>query len=383
VRDLRVGVIGFGWMGRLHARSWARLPMHFPDLAVRPQLVAVADSSASDELARSVAAHGFAELHQDWHDLVDRADLDVISVCGPNHLHREMGVAVAKSGRHLWIEKPVGRDVEDTTVVVEAVDSAGVMSAAGFNYRNAPAVALARQLVQDGSLGRLQTVEVRFFADYAAHPEGALSWRFVNETAGSGVLGDLVSHAADLARFVAGELTELIADEARFITQRPHAAAGGSHFAHGVPGSLGDVENEDYAGALLRFASGARGTLTASRVAVGEQCDYELSIHGDRGAVAWDFRRMGELRTCLGQNYQDASYSTVLVNQDHGELAAFQPAGGIAMSYDDLKVIEAAQLARSIVSGQQSGATVHDALRAARIIEAMERSIQERRWVSL
>lgn len=381
--DLRVGVIGFGWMGRLHARSWARLPVHFPDLSVSPRLVAVADSSASDELARSESAHGFSQLYRDWRELIGQDDLDVISVCGPNHLHREMGVAVAKSGRHLWIEKPVGRHVEDTTAVVEAVDSAGVQSAAGFNYRNAPAVALAKQLVEDGSLGRIQTVEVRFFADYAAHPDGALSWRFLNETAGSGVLGDLVSHAADLARFVAGEITELVADEGRFITHRPQAAGSGSHFAKGVAGTSGDVENEDYVGALLRFESGARGTLASSRTAVGEQCGYELGIHGDRGAVAWDFRRMGELRTCLGQDYQDASYSTVLVNQNHGELAAFQPAGGIAMSYDDLKVIEAAQLARSIATGRAHGATVHDALRAATIIEAMDHSIRDRRWVAL
>lgn len=381
--ELRVGVIGFGWMGRLHARSWARLPAHFPGLDVGPRLVAVADSSADDRLARSVAAHGFEELHQDWLDLVDRDDLDVISVCGPNHLHREMGVAVAKSGRHLWIEKPAGRHLEDTTAVVEAVDSAGVQSAAGFNYRHAPAVALARKLVEDGSLGRLQTVEVRFFADYAAHPEGALSWRFVNETAGSGVLGDLVSHAADLACFVAGDLVELIADDGRFITRRPEAAGSGSHFAHGVPGTLGEVENEDYVGALLRFSSGARGTLASSRTAVGEQCGYELTIHGDSGALAWDFRRMGELRTCLGQDYQDASYSTVLVNQHHGELAAFQPAGGIAMSYDDLKVIEAEQLTRSILTSSPHGATVRDALRAARIIRAMELSIRDRRWVAL
>ncbi len=381
--DLRVGVIGFGWMGRVHARSWARLPMHFPDLGVRPELVAVADSSAGDELASLVAAYGFAHLHSHWRELLERDDLDVVSVCGPNFLHREMGVAVAESGRHLWIEKPAGRHVEDTSAVVEAVVSAGVQSAAGFNYRNAPAVSLARQLVAEGRLGRLQTVEVRFLADYAAHPDGALSWRFVNETAGSGVLGDLVSHAADLACFVAGDLTELIADDGRFITQRPEAGAGASHFARGVPGTLRDVENEDYAGALLHFASGARGTLTSSRTAVGEQCGYELSIHGDRGALAWDFRRMGELRTCLGQDYQDASYSTVLVNHEHGELAAFQPAGGIAMGYDDLKVIEAEHLARSILTGEPTGATVHDALRAARVVEAMQRSVRDRCWVSL
>jgi predicted dehydrogenase len=380
--DLRVGVIGFGWMGRLHARSWARLASHYPDLTVSPRLVAVADSAGGEQLASSVRAHGFEDLYADWRELLARDDLDVVSVCGPNHLHAEMGVAVAESGRHLWIEKPAGRDAHETAAIAASVEKAGVQSAAGFNYRNAPAVELARQLILDGRLGRVQTVEVKFLADYAAHPEGALSWRFVNEQAGSGVLGDLVSHAVDLGCYLAGEVVDVVADEGRFIQSRPLAAGSGSHFARGVEGTSGAVENEDYIGALLRYASGARGTLTSSRVAVGEQCGYEISVHGDRGALSWDFRRMGELRTCVDQDYLDASYTTVLANPRHGDFAAFQPGGGIAMGYDDLKVIEAHRLATSIVEASPVGATIHDAVAAARLVDALQTSVTERRWVT-
>ncbi len=382
MNELRVGVIGFGWMGRLHSRAWSRLAAHYPELPVRPTLVAVGDSNPSEELARSVEAHGFTDLHADWRELLARDDLDVVSVCGPNHLHRDMGVAVAESGRHLWIEKPAGRSAEETAEIVAAVEQAGVQSAAGFNYRNAPAVEHARQLVLDGELGNLQTVEVRFLADYSAHPLGALSWRFLNEQAGSGVSGDLASHAADLARYVAGEVDELVADDGLFIPTRPLAAGAGSHFARGVEGTAGDVETEDYVAALLRFASGARGTLVAGRTAVGEQCGYEIAVHGDRGAFAWDFRRMGELRLSIGSDYQDASYTTVLVNPTHGEAGAFQPGGGIAMSYDDLKVIEAYRLALSIIDGKPVGATIEDALQAAQMVDAIHTSIAERRWVS-
>ena len=378
---LRVGVIGFGWMGRLHARAWSRLASHYPDLPVRPVLVAVGDNAVGEELERSVLAHGFSELHRDWRDLLARDDLDVVSVCGPNHLHGDMGVAVAESGRHLWIEKPAGRNAAETGEILAAVEKAKVQSAAGFNYRNAPAIEHARQLVLDGELGNLQTVEVRFLADYAAHPQGALSWRFINEQAGSGVSGDLASHAVDLVRYVAGEVVELVADDGRFIVGRPLAAGAGSHFARGVEGTLGDVENEDYVGALLRFASGARGTLVAGRTAVGEQCGYEIAAHGDRGAFAWDFRRMGELRTSIGADYQDSSFTTVLANPTHGEFGAFQPGGGIAMGYDDLKVIEAVRLARSIVAGEPIGATIHDALRAAELVDAMQTSITSHSWV--
>jgi predicted dehydrogenase len=372
-------------MGQVHARSWARLAQHFPDVGVHPRLVAVADTEPGRrEVAEQV--YGSEHVTESWHELLERDDLDVVSVCGPNFVHREMGVAVAASGRHLWIEKPAGRTAEDTRAIAAAVREADVRCTVGFNYRNAPAVQVARELVSAGELGTIESVDVRMLADYSAHPDQALSWRFDPAYAGTGVLGDLVSHGVDLALHVGGEVvgpvTDLVADQATYLTERPLPGEGSmSHFARG-DGPRGPVGNEDVASALLRFASGARGTLSSSRVAVGEQCSYGIDVRGTRGALSWDFRRMGELRVCLGQDYQDAAWETRLVRPGDGDLAAFQPGSGIAMSYDDLKVVECHALARSIVTGVQQGAGIDDAVRAAELVDAMVTSYEERRWVT-
>jgi predicted dehydrogenase len=384
-RELGVAVIGFGWMGQVHTRAWARLAQHYPDVPLRPRFVAVADPDAGRR-EQAVDAYGFADAVEGWAELLERDDLDVVSVCGPNFVHREVGEAVARSGRHLWIEKPAGRSAEDTSAIATAVRAAGVMSAVGFNYRNAPAVAHARELVAAGRLGRLESVDVRMLADYSAHPDGALSWRFDREYAGTGVLGDLASHGFDLALHVGGEtlgpLTELVADQATFITERPIATGPVSHYARGGDGPRGPVGNEDAASALLRFACGARGTLASSRVAVGEQCTYGFDVRGTEGALSWDFRRMGELRLCLGHDYLDAPWETRFVQAGDGDLAAFQPGSGMAMGFDDLKVVECRALVESIHTGKPHGATIDDAVVAAELVDAMVRSYEEGRWVT-
>ena len=155
------------------------------------------------------------------------------------------------------------------------------------------------------------------------------------------------------------------------------------HAYRSAGGPLRPVQNEDYAAALLRFGAGTRGSLVSSRVAVGEQCSYAVTVHGTRGALRWDFRRMGELQTCLDQGYADAAWQTRLVGPGDAELAVFQPGAGIAMSYDDLKVIEAHRLVSSIATGQPQGATIEDAARAARVVEAMLASARDRRWVEV
>jgi len=381
--ELRVGIVGFGWMGQVHARALARLLHHYPDAPLRPRLVAVADTADDDRTQRAVASYGAEQRLTDWHDLVARDDLDLVCVTGPNFLHRDVAVAAARSGKHVWVEKPAGRTSAETGEIAAAVEAAGVQSAAGFNYRNAPAVELARELVAAGRLGRLEHTTVRFCSDYSAHPDGALSWRFRTESAGSGVLGDLVSHATDLARYVVGDLDELVVDTATFITERPAAVGAASHFSRGGDGPRLPVENEDYVSALLRFADGSRGLLESSRAAVGDQNAYGIEVHGTHGALAWDFRRMGELRVCLDQDFQDASYTTLLVSPTHGDLAAFQPGAGIAMGFDDLKVVEAHRLVQSIASGKPVGATIHDALVAARTVDAMRESAAGRCWVTV
>ena len=381
ISPLRVGIVGLGWMGQVHALAFSRLRQHYLDLPVDPVLVAVADNAADGRLAAAAAAYGFNDVHADWRELVARPDIDVVSVTGPNFIHRDVGVAVAQAGKHLWIEKPAGRSAAETAEIRDAVREAGVASAAGFNYRNAPAVELARQLVADGRLGTIQHVSIRLLAVYSAHPEGGLTWRFINEYAGSGVLGDLVSHGVDLARHVVGEVEALVADTATVVSERPRADRSASHFSRGGGGALGPVENEDYAAALLRFVGGARGTLEASRTAVGEQCTYGIEVRGDRGALAWDFRRMGELQVCLYQDYADAAWSTRFAAPGDGELGHFQPGAGIAMGYDDLKVIEAERFVRSIASGSPVGATIEDALAAARLVDAIQASVVSGRWV--
>ncbi|MFF7757637.1 Gfo/Idh/MocA family protein [Streptomyces griseorubiginosus] len=381
VDTLGVAVVGFGWMGRVHTQAYARVRHHYPRLPLVPELVAVAEE-VPGRAEEAAAQFGFASATRDWREVAADPRVQAVSVTAPNFLHREIGVAMAAAGKHLWIEKPVGLTVEDARAVADAAVAAGVRSAVGFNYRNAPAVEAARELIAGGELGTITHVRIRLFSDYAAHPQGALTWRYERERGGSGVLGDLASHGADLARFLLGDIASLTADTAVFLPERarPTGATAGHTLA---TGELGPVENEDYVNCLLRFASGARGVLEACRVSVGEQNNYGFEVHGTRGAVFWDFRRMGELRVGHGTGYQDQAVSTVYVGPGDGEFGAFQPGAANAMGYDDLKVVEAYRFLRSVAEGTSYGATLTDAVHSAAVLDAMARSAESGAWVEL
>ena len=269
-QDINVGIVGFGWMGQVHAKAMTRVLQHYPDLDVTPRLVAVADTADDGRLDYARNVFGVPFTTADWRELVARDDVDLVCVAGPNFTHRDVAVAAARAGKHVWVEKPAGRNLAETEEIAAAIDEAGVASAVGFNYRNAPAVELARDLIASGRLGEVRHVRVQMFGDYCAHPDGALTWRFVRELAGSGVIGDLASHGIDLVEYVVGPIDRLLAETSTFITERPQAAAGAaSHFSRGSDGPRLPVENEDHVLALLRFASGAPGTLEASRASVG------------------------------------------------------------------------------------------------------------------
>ncbi|MFI1355969.1 Gfo/Idh/MocA family protein [Streptomyces sp. NPDC020898] len=382
VSTLGVAVVGFGWMGRVHTQAYVRLPHHFPQLGLRPELVMVAEEvpGRAEEAAEQF---GFASTTRDWRDIAKDPRVQAVSITAPNFLHREIGVAMAEAGKHIWIEKPVGLSTADAGAVADAVAQAGVQGTVGFNYRNAPAVERARQLIASGDIGTVTHVRVRLFSDYAAHPDGALTWRYERERGGSGVLGDLASHGVDLARFLLGDIAALTADTAVFVPERarPTGATAGHTRASG--GELGPVENEDYVSCLLRFASGARGVLEACRVSVGEQNNYGFEVHGTKGAVFWDFRRMNELGVSTGSSYQDQAVSTVYVGPGDGEFGAFQPGAANAMGYDDLKVIEAHRFVRSVAEGTPYGATLTDAVRSAAALDAMSRSVESGAWVKV
>jgi predicted dehydrogenase len=382
VDTLGVAVVGFGWMGRVHTQAYARVRHHYPQLPLVPELVTVAEE-VPGRAEEAAAQFGFASTTRDWREVAADPRVRAVSITAPNFLHREIGVAMAEAGKHVWIEKPVGLTAEDARAVADAVAAAGVQGTVGFNYRNAPAVEAARELISSGEIGTVTHVRVRLFSDYAAHPEGALTWRYERERGGSGVLGDLASHGTDLARHLLGDIASLTADTAIFLPERarPTGATEGHSRASG--GELGPVENEDYVSCLLRFASGARGVLEACRVSVGEQNNYGFEVHGTKGAVFWDFRRMNELGISRGTTYQDQAVTTVYVGPGHGEFAAFQPGAANAMGYDDLKVIEAYRFLRSVAEGTAHGATLADAVHSAAALDAMARSASSGAWADV
>ncbi|MEU1056719.1 Gfo/Idh/MocA family oxidoreductase [Streptomyces sp. NPDC005876] len=382
VDALGVAVVGFGWMGRAHTRAYARVRHHYPLLPLRPELVAVAEE-VPGRAEQAAAQFGFASVTRDWREIAADPRVGAVSVTAPNFLHREIGVAMAEAGKHLWIEKPVGLTAGDARAVADAVAASGVRSAVGFNYRNAPAVEAARDLIASGAIGTVTHARIRLFSDYAAHPEAALTWRFERERGGSGVLGDLASHGADLAWFLLGDIASLTADTAVFVPERARPAAATAGHSRAPGGPPGPVQNEDYVSCLLRFASGARGVLEACRVSVGEQNTYGFEVHGTRGAVFWDFRRMNELGVSRGTAYQDQPVSRVYAGPGHGEFGAFQPGAANAMGYDDLKVIEAYRFLRSVAEGTAHGTTLTDAVRTAAVLDAMVRSARDGTWVSV
>jgi predicted dehydrogenase len=380
-----VGVIGAGWMGHVHARAYQRLNHHWRDLDIRPEIKAVADAneSAANDFA---AAHGQVATYSDWHELLADPQIKAVSVTAPNFLHREIGVAVAESGKHLWIEKPVGLTPADAIAVRDAVNNAGVVGAVGFNYRLVPAVARAQRLIQGGEIGVVTHARVQLFTDYAAHPGSPLSWRYDLDRGGHGVLGDLASHGVDLLRFLVGDIESLVARTAVHIPQRPIADSQGHYSVIDIddPGvSFGTVENEDYVVALCQLGNGVLGVCEANRAAVGEQNNYAVEVHGTRGLVRWDFRRPGELHVSKGTEYAGQPTTTVFSEPGDGEYFAFQPGAGIAMGYDDTKVVEARNFIKAISGQTQDIATLDDAVASAQALAAMVASNESGKWVQL
>ncbi|MEK6343961.1 MAG: Gfo/Idh/MocA family oxidoreductase, partial [Curtobacterium sp.] len=292
---LGVGLVSVGWMGRLHSRAYRALPDHFPELGVQPRLVVAADpiEAARDQATTRL---GYERAVADFHEVLGDPEVDVVSICAPNFLHREVAVAAAEAGKPFWIEKPMGRSASDSRQIHDAVRSAGVITSVGFNYRHAPAIQRARELVRSGRLGTITNVRGSLLADYSSDPDAPLTWRFERERAGSGVLGDLLSHGLDLAQYVVGRIASVTALAETFIETRPRPGQGIVDRTAAATGEHGPVENEDYAALLFRFEDGAVGTMDSSRVMRGPHAEYALEVYGTKGSVRWDFQRLNELQ---------------------------------------------------------------------------------------
>lgn len=379
-KTLNIGLISVGWMGRLHSRAYLAAAHHFPDLPVRAVLHTAADPDPGGR-AHAVEALGYRRAVADYRELLADPEIDAVSICSPNFLHHEIALAAAAAGKPFWIEKPMGRSAAESREIAEAAADAGLVTSVGFNYRHTPAIAEARRLVREGALGTITNVRVSFLADYSADPTGALTWRFIEERAGSGVMGDLLSHGIDLAQFVVGRVSSVTAATEVFISERPLPTAGAaSHFSSGdAGGPVGKVENEDYAAMIARFDSGAVGVFESSRVAVGARAEYIIDVYGAAGSLRWDFQRLNELRLADDR----AGYRTIMAQPGFGDFARFQPGPGTSMGFDDLKTIEASLFLRSIAEGRQLAPSAADGWATAEVADAALESARTGAWVDV
>ncbi len=381
VQSIGVGIIGMGWMGVVHSRSYRLIADRFSNDGIRARLVLCAD----DVEARAREAQerfGFERYTTDWKQVVSHPEVQVVSVTSPNHLHLEIVQAAAATGKHIFCEKPVGRNSRETAAIARVARAAGVLSWVGYNYRWAPLVQYARQLVRDGKLGPLTHYRGRFFVDYGSNPDGVLSWRFQRELAGYGTLGDLMSHVADMAHLLVGPMQRVVANRKTFIRSRPIAVPGkGTHFSVNPDSPRAEVTNEDYVGALVQFACGAQGHLEVCRVVKGPRCEMAFEMNGTRGALKWNFERMNELQLFLPDGTPEHD-GPVLIQSgpQHPFYSAFYPGPALSMSYEDLKVIEVFQFLRSVAEGKQGEPGFAEALAVAEVQEAMERSWASERW---
>jgi predicted dehydrogenase len=380
-RRIGIGVVGFGWMGQAHSRSFARVPTLFAERSAEPVLVACADSVAARR-EQAVTDFGFRDALADWRAAVEHPDVDVVVVTAPNMLHVEVVEAACAAGKHVFCEKPVGGTPEQTARAAAAAREAGVVSGVGYNYRFAPLVRHARRLIASGRIGTVSAYRGRFFSMYGSDPLGLLSWRFLQDEAGYGASSDLLSHAIDLSHALVGPIRRLVGTRATTIPERPLPVPGeGTHYGLGSPGDpTGEVTNEDYAAMLVEFETGAVGTFEASRVLVGPESEMAFDVYGTKGALGWSLERLNELRVYAASGEPESGYTTVLGGERFPPHGVFAPGSGIGIGFEDLIAIEDFEFLEAVARGDRHEPGFEEALRVVEVQEALVRSWSSGRW---
>jgi predicted dehydrogenase len=378
-----IGLIGFGWMGQAHSRSYLRIPTLFPERTYEPRLVICADNVASRQ-AEAVGSFGFAAATEDWWQVIEHPDVEVVIVTAPNMLHEELCLAAAAAGKHIFCEKPVGGTPEQTVRVAAAARRAGVISGVGYNYRWAPLVLHAHELIAGGRLGEITNYRGRFFTVYGSDPLGLLSWRFLKDQGGHGVSTDILSHSVDLASMLVGPISKVVGTQETFIRHRPFPKPGvGTHYARGRPEDpTGEVTNEDYAAALAIFANGARGTFECSRSITGPESQMAFDVYGTRGALGWNLEKLNELQVNLADEdgLAPRGYTTVYGGERYPFHGHFVPGDANAIGFEDLVAIEDYAYLSSVAEGKQHTPGFEEALDYVSFQAAWLKSCESGQW---
>ncbi|MBV9606709.1 MAG: Gfo/Idh/MocA family oxidoreductase [Solirubrobacterales bacterium] len=379
-RRIGVGVVGFGWLGQAHTRSLLRIPTLFENRVFDAELIACSDPLPA-RLDQATDSFGFKRASAAWESVINDPAVEVIYIAAPNMVHVPLVEAAAQAGKAVFCEKPVGGTPEQIARAANAARTAGVISGVGYNYRWAPLVRYARELIASGELGEITNYRGRFFSMYGADPLGLNSWRFQLDQAGYGVTSDLMSHAVDLAHMLLGPITRVSGTLETYIRERPVPGDGAGHYGRGRPEDpRTPVTNEDYAAMLCTFASGARGTFEVSRTMIGPESEHAFDAYGTRGAVAWNFERLNELRLYRATEDPGSGYTRVLGGERFGHHGAFVPGSGNTIGFEDLVTIEDYEFCTAVAEGRPFEPGFEQALAWAAVQAALLRSAQSGGW---
>ncbi|TNE64371.1 MAG: Gfo/Idh/MocA family oxidoreductase [Alphaproteobacteria bacterium] len=371
MRDIAVGLIGSGYIGKTHTIAYKAHTSVFGGPA-NPVCTALADAgqARADEAATRL---GFGRAYGDWRDLVAAPDIDVVAIATPNAMHKDMALAAIRAGKHVYIEKPLALDAREAREIAAALEGTALVHMLGYNYLCNPIIGTLKALLDAGEIGEILHFRGRHNEDYMADPATPWGWRCSRALSGSGTIGDMGSHLISMAMHLVGPVAAICGDIQTVIAERTDGT-----------GKVRAVENEDQAHALVRFRSGAMGVFESSRIAQGKKQGLAFEIVGSKGSVEFDQERMNELRLYdAGAPAGRRGFKTILVDTSCPDFGAFCPAPGHGLGYNDLKVIEVNRLMRAITDGAPVPVNVFDAVVIEEVIDAWLASAAGRSWIDL
>jgi predicted dehydrogenase len=378
MREIGIGMVGYKFMGKAHSNAYSTVGRFF-DLDATPVMRCLAGRSA--EGAKAAAERlGWTSSTGHWEELVDRDDVQIVDISAPSIVHKDVAVRAAEKGKHIFCEKPLAFTVAEGVEMARAAKKAGIVHMVGFNYRRVPALALARQLIEEGRLGRIHHVRATYLQDWLLDPAFPMNWRLRKKQAGSGSHGDLGAHLIDTAHYLVGDIREVVGMAETFVKTRP--AEGTSSGLSATAGSgTESVDVDDATLFLARFENGALGSFEATRFAGGHKNGNHIEINGSKGSLAFGFERMNELELYSVDDPPHArGFRTILATEPvHPYMGPWWPPGHV-LGYEHTFIHEVADLINAITKGKAVAPDFVDGLKVQCVLEAVEKSIEARGW---
>jgi predicted dehydrogenase len=382
-RELGIGLVGYKFMGKAHTNGYRQMNM-FMDPGARVRLKVLCGRDG-DWLRKNARQFGFEGFETDWRALCKREDVDAVDITTPSNYHADIAIAAAESKKHVFCEKPMALALADARAMLKAAEDNGVKHQVGFNYRFAPAVRLAKKLIDGGALGTIYHFRALYLQDWIIDPGFPRVWRLDKSICGSGSLGDLGAHIIDLGRYLAGEYKQVIGLEKTFVKQRPLVERmEGLSGAAGAGAPLGSVDVDDATVFLMEFENGAIGSIEATRFAAGHDNDMLFEINGSKGSIRYRFERMNELEFFSREDDRaTAGWRNIATTHSvHDYMPNWWPPGHV-IGYEHTFTHELYEFVQAIANGAETSPSFHDGVKNAEVIEAVEQSIRNRCWINI